>query len=304
MAVQSQGITVNLQDLITLRLQLPASSVSRKLNNPWVGDRHSKNRGRGMDFEGVRIYQPGDDMRAMDWKVTARTNKPQVKIFNEERERPVYIILDLCRSMYFGTRVAFKSVVASMLAALLSWRAFGHGDRVGGLVYNENEHRLSHPLPQKRGVLSFLKHVVEIANVKGEHSQDDILAQHLQQLRRILKPGSGVILISDFYSFSNNTKMQLQHLALRQQIESFFIYDPLEAKLPTLGFCEFASGDQRIKINTLNKKTNERYHEQFVQKLNTLRQWHYQYGMGFCPVATNDNLQHVLRSAQSSGRVN
>ncbi len=118
-------------------------------------------KGRGMDFEEVRAYQPGDDVRLIDWRVTARTGKPFTKIFHEERERPVFIVVDLSATMFFGTKTAFKSVIAAKVAALIAWAAVKNGDRVGGIFYGgENCHELR-PKSRNRGVLPFLKLLCE-----------------------------------------------------------------------------------------------------------------------------------------------
>ena len=115
-------------------------------------------RGRGMEFEEVRAYQPGDDIRNMDWRVTARTGRPHTKLFREERERPVLFLVDLGPSMAFGTRVAFKSVVAARAAALLAWAARDNGDRIGGIVFAGKRHRELRPAARERGMLPFSRH--------------------------------------------------------------------------------------------------------------------------------------------------
>ncbi len=98
-----------------------------------AGNRQSRFRGRGIDFQESRNYQPGDDIRTMDWRVTARTGRPHTKVFQEERERPIIIVIDCNPSMFFGTRVAFKAVIAARLAALIAWAAIRNGDRIGAV---------------------------------------------------------------------------------------------------------------------------------------------------------------------------
>ena len=130
------GTTFSTADLVGLRpraagLSLDASLSSRVGRS---GIRVSRIRGRGMEYSESRIYLPGDDIRRIDWRVTARTGRPHTKLFHEERDRPVLFVVDLGAHMRFGTRGAFKSVVAAEAASLLAWAAAENGDRVGGLV--------------------------------------------------------------------------------------------------------------------------------------------------------------------------
>ena len=134
-------VRASLPELIALRaagesLNLAAMRV-RALGE---GGHLSPFKGRGVEYDESRLYQPGDDLRTMDWRVTARTGKPHTKIFRDERDRPVLVWLDLRRPMHFATRGAFKAVRAAQTAALISWSAVANGDRLGGLVFSEREH--------------------------------------------------------------------------------------------------------------------------------------------------------------------
>ena len=142
----ANGIGVSLPELIALRLRAqrlarPAARVS----GIHAATQASRFRGRGVDYAESRIYQPGDDIRQMDWRVTARTGKPHTKVFREERNRPVIVWLDLRRPMLFATRGAFKGVRAAEAAALVAWSAVANGDRLGGLVFSETEHHELRP---------------------------------------------------------------------------------------------------------------------------------------------------------------
>ena len=134
------GVTATLKELIDLQRYAqtgPYHPVARALR---AGSNVSRLRGRGMDFAEVRNYQAGDEIRHMEWRVTARTGKPHVKLYEEERERPVIILTDFNPSMYFGTRLAFKSVIAARLAAILAWTVVKQGDRVGGFLLSAHHH--------------------------------------------------------------------------------------------------------------------------------------------------------------------
>ena len=124
-----------------------------------AGPNKSNFRGRGIDFEEVRNYQPGDDIRSIDWRVTARTGTAHTKLFREERERPVLVAVDQRSSMFFGSSHCFKSVLAAQLASLLAWSALDAGDRVGGLVFNDASHREIRPRRSRKTVLALLSQI-------------------------------------------------------------------------------------------------------------------------------------------------
>src|SRR4029077_9436130 len=139
-------VHVTLADLMRLRvageaLQLTAPRVRVAVS----GGHLSPYKGRGVEFDESRLYQPGDDLRTIDWRVTARTGKPHTKVFREERNRPVFVWLDLRRPMLFATRGAYKGVRAAEIAALIAWSAVANGDRLGGLVFSEAEHHELRP---------------------------------------------------------------------------------------------------------------------------------------------------------------
>lgn len=289
--VELKGTTVDLNDLIKLRLNAPKPQHNTNKNiSPWAGVKRSSLRGRGMEFDEVRVYQPGDDLRSMDWRVTARTNVPHTKLYTEEREQVVHILLDLSPSMRFGTRIAFKSVTGAALASQIAWGAYANHDRVGGIVFNGDTFHLCHPLSRQRGVLRYLTCVADIANADVGVENDEAMSHHLHTLQKLVKPGGRVVIISDFYHFSDAIKRQLQHLALHQQIESYFIYDPIEENLPLSGIYEFESNGVRVNLNTFDKKINATYQDQFIRKLKALKQWHQQYGMRFTSI--NDIRTH------------
>ena len=159
----ARGAYSDLADLIALRFparQLKLTRRNRALN-ALAGPNKSNFRGRGIDFEEVRNYQAGDDIRTIDWRVTARTGAAHTKLFREERERPVLVVVDQRNGMFFGSRHCFKSVLAAQLASLVAWSALDSGDRVGGLVFNGREHRDIRPRRSRRTALALLSQVVD-----------------------------------------------------------------------------------------------------------------------------------------------
>jgi uncharacterized protein (DUF58 family) len=196
---QQPGITVSLAELIGLREEALRLDIAPrgKILATRSGGHLSRFRGRGMEFDESRLYVPGDDPRNMDWRVTARTGKAHVKRYREERERPVWLLVDLGPSMRFGTRTAFKSVIAARAAALLAWAASEQGDRTGGLIFDETRHFEHRPAPRTRGLLPLLNALSQqpLPGEDGGHAEFTTAAL---QLARLVRPGSLAFLLSDF----------------------------------------------------------------------------------------------------------
>lgn len=295
------GVSVSLKELIELQIQarelvLP---LTKPLSNHWVGGHISTMRGRGMDFEEVRVYSPGDDVRTMDWRVTARTNTPHVKVYREERERPVFIVADFCSTMFFGTRVAFKSVIAAKVAALLAWATVMVGDRVGAVLFSEDEEIDIKPTSRNSAVLPILNALSKMTMSRSDVGCENKLDNVLSRLRRVAPTGSIIFLLSDFENADEKMHKQLQHLAMRHQIITGLIYDPLECDLPDIGICQMTNGNENLLLNSASHDTQHRYKEQFYVKLNHLRDLANRTGQSFFQLATNQPiipvLQEVLR---------
>ncbi|HMB58413.1 MAG TPA: DUF58 domain-containing protein, partial [Xanthomonadales bacterium] len=162
-ATRGDGIHLTATELIALRprchaLRLP---MRQPAASALAGAYRSRFRGRGVDFVESRNYQPGDDIRNMDWRVTARTGRAHTKVFQEERERPVLIVLDASPSLYFGTRERLKSVAAGQLAASVAWSAVRRGDRIGGFLFAPGKHRELRPAGGRRGPMRVIQSVVD-----------------------------------------------------------------------------------------------------------------------------------------------
>jgi uncharacterized protein (DUF58 family) len=233
------GVAVQVDDLIALRfrakpLELGATGRARETQ---VGPQMSRFRGRGMEFAESRAYQPGDDVRTIDWRVTARTGRPHTKLFQEERERPVILLVDLCASMFFGTRRAFKSVVACEAAALVAWAALARGDRIGALLVAGDGHRELKPAGGRRGVLRVLRALALLARHDTHRSstEDDRLAEALERARHVARPGSLVVVISDFHGFGADAERHLTRLRQHNDVMACWITDALELAPPPPG---------------------------------------------------------------------
>ena len=198
------------------------------------GAHRSAQRGRGLEFEEVRLYTPGDDVRNIDWRVTARRGKPHTKLFREERERPVWLVADLHPGLYFGSRRQFKSALLVRSAALLAWVAVSGGDRLGALIADgKNPPRIFPPRARQAGVLPVLEALVEAQPRRPGVTESDNLTVALNALRPILQPGSLVLVLSDFSGLSDLAEAALAGLALHNDLRLLWLVDPLEnAGLP------------------------------------------------------------------------
>lgn len=257
----TNGVIAELPELIALKRYAQTTHYhpeGRALNS---GNYISKIRGRGMDFSEVRNYQTGDEIRHMEWRVTARTGKPHIKLYQEERERPVVILVDFNASMYFGTCIAFKSVIAAQLAALLAWTVVKQGDRVGGLIFSATEHNELTPRSREAGVLPLLATLSNYTQSipKTASSDNRSLSFGLQRIRRVAKPGSIIILISDFYSMDKDSEQHLSRLRIHNDVLAYQICDPLEIMPPQPQQYAITNGQDEIILDTTVKAVRRGY---------------------------------------------
>lgn len=262
----SQSTLIALQGDARILRQQPLN-----VRSPMSGQYLSPFKGRGMEFEEARPYQPGDDIRSMDWRVTARTSKPHSKVFREERERPVLLWVDFRAPMFFATRHCFKSVLAARAAALLAWRANQQGDRVGGLIFSDQQHMEFRPGRGKPAVLHLLRQLSEFsqnlpANVAHKSLQEastQSCSRALNRLLHVARPGSLVYLISDFRNLPTEFESALNRLARHNELSLLHVSDPLETDLPLQGHYRITDGESETEIDSGNSLLRRQYHERF-----------------------------------------
>jgi uncharacterized protein (DUF58 family) len=250
----SSGARAGLDELIGLRLH--ARSISLSSRRPaapgTAGAHHSRLRGRGVDYQESRSYQPGDDIRNMDWRLTARSGKAHTKLYREERERPVIVLVDGNASMFFGTRGAFKSVIAARAATLIAWAAVRGGDRIGALLFN-GAHQEIKPHGGQRGALRLINALVAASDPESgliQHYHPGGLGEALHRLRRVVRPGSLVFILSDFYSIDDSSERELTRLRQHNDVVALQICDVLELTLPPPGRYGVTDGDQQGILDT------------------------------------------------------
>ncbi|MCO7544271.1 DUF58 domain-containing protein [Stutzerimonas nitrititolerans] len=262
---EAPGIRVTLAELIDIRhrvREVPLFSTPHR-RSPLVGLHHSRLRGRGIDFDQVRIYQPGDDVRTIDWRVTARTQEPHTKLFHEERERPIYLLVEQSQHLFFGSGLNFKSVLAAQAASLVGWAALAHNDRVGGLVFGNGEHHEIKPRRSKQSLLQLLDRLVRVnRQLDGQQRVDpDAFGLALRRAREVLRPGSLAVILCDERTLSEAAEQQLSLLGRHVDLLLMPVFDPLDRALPAAGLLRFAQYGARLELDTRDAGIRQAYRQ-------------------------------------------
>ncbi len=285
-----------------IRLNGPARAIALnvlRVNSLQTGAYVSHFRGRGMEFDESRPYQPGDDPRSIDWRVTARSTTAYTKLFREERERPVLVVVDLRSNMHFATRGCFKSVNASRAAALISWAAHHRGDRLGGLIFGDTTHRELKPRLGRRAALRFVHQLAEHPDWtnRGIPKGSDPFARAMSSLRRVARPGSLVVVISDFIGFDRAAQSYLSSVARHNEVLAVFMNDPLERKLPPPGRYRIVSPNDELAIDTYAAAARRDYEHEFAERSHVLEAFCHRYGVHLMPMSTDDDPVSTLQTA-------
>jgi uncharacterized protein (DUF58 family) len=285
-----------------IRLNGPARAIALnvlRVNSLQTGAYVSHFRGRGMEFDESRPYQPGDDPRSIDWRVTARSTTAYTKLFREERERPVLVVVDLRANMHFATRGCFKSVNASRAAALISWAAHHRGDRLGGLIFGDTTHRELKPRLGRRAALRFVHQLAEHPDWtnRGIPEGSDPFVRAMSSLRRVARPGSLVVVISDFIGFDRAAQSYLSSVARHNEVLAVFMNDPLERKLPPPGRYRIVSPNDELAIDTYAAAARRDYEHEFAERSHVLEAFCHRYGVHLMPMSTDDDPVSTLQTA-------
>ena len=267
-----------------------------------AGGHKSRFRGRGMDFDQVRIYKPGDDVRSIDWRVTARTQVPHTKIFSEERERPILVISDLRGPMFFGSQ-RLKSVVACEISAALAWAGLAANDRAGGLVFGPQQQVDIKSRRSHHAVLQFIHALHEYSSQLLEPQPDHFsLRDILEESRRFILPGSTVFIVSDFHDLDSGCERHLFELARHGNLNFCHVYDNIETELPPPSLYAVTDGQQRTMLDSSNKQLRQQFVDAFNERSQHLRKLSEQLSAGLLPFNSADNVMSVLARAYGKRR--
>jgi uncharacterized protein (DUF58 family) len=297
------GVYVQLDDLV--RLQHKSSGFSflpRQPVHSVLSGRHaSKLRGRGLNFEELRDYLPGDDTRNIDWKVTARTRTPYVRVYTEEKDRAVWLLVDQRVGMFFGSQQRMKSVVAAQVAAISAWRVLSVGDRVGALVFNDSDIAVVPPHRSRERVMQILKRVVEknqslsaSAELKPDPGK---LNEALRQAAMLARHDCLVCLITDADGIDAETRKHVTRLSEHNDVLAAFIYDPLEKAMPAAGRLRFADEAGQLETDTSNRKLRTGFQNEFETKLQRMQSASRRFAIPVLSLHTGSPVSEQMREA-------
>lgn len=286
-------------------LQHPVSGFSFLPKQPVqsiLSGRHgSRLRGRGLNFEELRHYRPGDDIRTLDWKVTNRTGKPHVRVYSEEKERPVLILVDQRINMFFGSQIKMKSVLAAELAALSAWRVLSVGDRVGAIIFNDTEIKQIRPQRSRNNVMQILHHLVSFnhqLDASTRQQQDDgQLNKALAEVERISGHDYLIVLISDMSGWDDETLLRIKRLRQHNDVIASLVFDPLEQTLPKAQQLILSDGNQQIQVDSNKATVNQEFQQIFSNQVTYLKKIMAKYNIPVIPLTTNEPALDQVRKA-------
>jgi len=303
-------LSVRIDELLELRhgAHVLGLSSRHRVRSVLSGLYASVFRGQGMDFEETREYQEGDEIRNMDWRVTARTGVAHLKVFREERERSVVLCVDAGPHMQFGTRGTFKSIQAARASALLGWSASSNQDRVGAMLFGDPSHEARYFRPS-RARLSMWRMLKALTEVPGTAPvEGDPLLDALDKLRLVAPTGALIFLIADLNRDPDPLHQPLGRLRQRHDVVLMPVDDPADREIPAIGRIVFSTLDgARIEVDTDSEAGRQHYRERWEKNRQAMETLAGRLGLTLIPVPTNEEIHQVLirglrRRARMGGR--
>jgi uncharacterized protein (DUF58 family) len=298
------GAYAKLDALIALQSRARGFSLlrSQPAHSLLYGRRASHVRGRGLDFEELREYVAGDDVRSIDWRVTARATKPYVRVYSEERDRPTMIVVDQRINMFFGSRVSMKSVVAAEIAALAAWRVFQQGDRVGAVVFNDAETNAIRMHRSRANVLRILDSIVkqnrELRGDAPARSRPERLNEVLHRVSELCRHDALIVIASDYDGADNVTRDLLMRLTQSNDVVCCLTYDPLAVKMPSADQLVVSDGELQVELPLGQEKIRQSILSASEGRIRSILAWHKELAIPVLPISTAnpvpDQLRHLL----------
>jgi uncharacterized protein (DUF58 family) len=298
---QDSRVYSNLDDLVRLRYQASGFSfLPRQPVHSILSGRHaSRLRGRGLNFEELRNYLPGDDIRNIDWKVTARTQKPHVRVYTEEKDRPVWLLVDQRMSMFFGSKWKMKSTIAAEAAAISAWRVLSGGDRVGAIVFNDEQRVTIQPHRSDQRVMQILKQLVEFNQKLSIQSptkpSEGMLDEALNEVLQFAKHDCLVIIISDGTGLNPLSRKRITQLSQHNDLLFAYVYDPLEQQIPRSGPLWFTDGSNQLELDSSKSLFGQSYTNDFDENLERMKTVSRQYSIPLLPCSTERSVLEQVR---------
>jgi uncharacterized protein (DUF58 family) len=306
---QSQGVYIDLASLMRLKYNargfsyLPHQPVRSLLS----GRKRSRLRGRGLDFDELRHYRPGDDIRTMDWRVTNRTGKPHVRVYTEERDRPVIVVVDQRLPMFFGSEIKMKSYVAAEIAALTAWRVMNSGDRVGAILFNDTRSVKIKPSRSEKKTINWLGDLVEMNNdlsvTPGHDSNPGALTDALLLLERSVGHDYLVVLISDFYGWDESSMGVIQRINRHNDIICSLVYDPLEKSISNAQSLIISDGSYQLEVDPTQHNIGDKFEARFRSSVTHVTEELRQHNIPVLPIDTVVPVTDQLRQKLGGQRI-
>jgi uncharacterized protein (DUF58 family) len=304
-----RGVYVGLDELVRLQFRARGASFhARQPAHSLLSGRHaSRMRGRGLDLEEIRAYVPGDDVRRIDWRVTARTGEPHTRVFTEERDRPVLLVVDQRLSMFFGTRLSLKSVTAAEAAALAAWRVVLSGDRVGAVVFDDAGLVAHRPQRSRVQVLRILETIV--AKNQALRATSDVapapgmLNQALERAASIAGHGHAVLVASDFDGADGETRRIVGRLGRHNDVVALLVHDPASRQLPAKGRFVVTGGELQVQLDVARGSEREALLALAGERVRPILEWTRELGVPVLPLSTaEDAATQLARLLGATGR--
>jgi len=295
------GVYIDLDDLIALEYRgrkvsfLPRQPVHSLLSGRFA----SRMRGRGLNFEEIRDYRSGDDIRSIDWKVTARLQKPHVRVFNEERDRQALLVVDQRLSMFFGSRLAMKSVTAAEAAAIGAWRVLGVGDRIGAIVFNDRDLVEIKARRSRATVLQILTSIVTqnraLGVGRGIAAAPSMLNTALEHATRRALHDASVIVISDFDGADDATRRMIGAMTQHNDVVALLVHDPLQSDLPASASMIVTDGELQIELEVGRASVRKSIEQATEARLGRVFAWTHELGIPVLPLSAAEETAPQLR---------
>ncbi len=301
------GIYVTLEELTVLHYRSGGFTLlPRQPKNSLLSGRHaSRMRGRGLNFEELRGYLPGDDIRNIDWKVTARLQKPYVRVYTEERDRPAILVVDQRLSMFFGSKVAMKSVTVAQATAVIAWRVFDSGDRIGGVIFNDSDLVELRPHRSRKNILRFLGELVkqnQALNVNEQINENPgQLNKALESVHRLVGHDKIVIILSDFNGLDAYTTRLITLIARHNDVIALPIFDPLATTIPTDAKLVVSDGELQLELDTTRGVLRKQVKEVADKRLKAIMKWQDELAIPVLPISTEDDPADKIRLLLGAG---
>lgn len=291
-----------------VRLQFDARGFSLLPRQPvssLLSGRHaSRLRGRGLTFEELRGYRPGDDIRSIDWRATARLRKTHVRVYSEERERPVLLVVDQRSSMFFGTARTTKATAAAEVAALGAWSALASGDRVGAIIFGDHEAVEIRPHRSRENVLRICHEMVRMNRLlcaSAGPAEEHMLNKALQRAATLAKHDNLVVLATDYAGSDDDTHRHATRLARHNDVLATLVYDPLGLSFPVYGPADVTDGSQRARVE-ISPQSNQRFEAEFLRFSGQIRDRLRSIRIPVLPICTHESIASQLLIAMGERR--